>query len=66
MNPSRRKIAARIRSPFLTRRAAMRGILGGGLATAFGIDLHDAVAQRDAATPAATPGQTRYPRGFLR
>ena len=44
----------------LTRRAAMRGIAGGGLATALGplagIGQDWAAAQRDAATPVATPG----------
>ena len=50
-----------ISKPSLTRRAAMRGIVGGGLATALGtalgIDLDEAVAQSTVATPVATPGQ---------
>ena len=51
----------RLPKPSLTRRATMRGVVGGWLATALnsalGIDLDEAVAQSNAATPVGTPGQ---------
>jgi CubicO group peptidase (beta-lactamase class C family) len=60
MNPSSPRMATRVRSRFLTRRATMRGIAVGGLSTAVarvgGLDQVRAAAESDAATPVATPG----------
>jgi len=60
MNPIKLGTSARVRAHSLSRRSALRGIAGGGLATALGLfasfDQDRAAAQSDAATPVATPG----------
>ena len=60
MNPIKLGTSARVRAHSLSRRSAVRGIAGGGLATALGLfasfDQDRAAAQSDAATPVATPG----------